>query len=162
MILPGVPIAELLPLGNRRRVLGQIDVALELEHAWGRIVRCLRVEGDVPDARRRVLGIAVAGRVDEVLLGGCVCADQRNEVVRVDRLCAEQREQCRSRVLLAGKKAGWAGFAVVFAADEGADAWAERAHDGGDVGAELDDVGHGHAVLVVLGIPVLGLVSDGG
>jgi hypothetical protein len=88
-------------------------------------------------------------------------ANQRNQIVRIDRLGGEELEQRVGRVRVAGQEACRTSFGVVFAADEGADAGAEGAYDGGDVGAELDDVGHGHAVLIILGVPFVGLVGDG-
>ena len=42
----------------------------------------------------------------------------------------------------------------VFAADEGADAWAKWTDDCGDGAFHLYDVGHGEAVLLVFVVPV--------
>lgn len=95
-----------------------------------------------------------------MLLRRRVRAHQRDEVVRVDGLCGEELQQGVCGVRLAGQEAGGPGFGVVLAPHEGADAWAEGTHDGSDVCAELDDVGHGEAVLVVFGVPFFGLLGD--
>lgn len=162
MILSTVPVTKFCPLRLRPRILGKIDVALKLDHTRRGSVARLRVESHVPHTRRAILRVAVAGGVDEVLLGSCVRADQSNEVMCVNRLGREELEKGVGGVFLAGEKTGGSGFGVVFAADEGADARAERAYNSGNIGAELNDVSHGHAVLVVFVVPFHGLVGDGG
>jgi hypothetical protein len=82
--------------------------------------------------------------------------------MRINRLRREQLEKGVGAVCLGGQEPGRPSFRVVFAADERANAWAERAYDGGDGGAELDDVGHGEAVLVVFCVPFVGLFGNGG
>jgi len=160
MILPTIAITKLLPLANRPTILAQIDIALKLQHARRTRIARLWIKRHVPHARRAILRIAAARRVDKVLLRRRVRAHQRDEVVRVDGLCGEELEQRVGRVGFGGEQARGPGFGVVFAPDEGADAWAEGTYDGGDVGAELDHVGHGEAVLVVFGVPFFGLLGD--
>lgn len=89
-------------------------------------------------------------------------ANESNKVMRIDSLRSEQLDQRVGGVFVRRQETDRSGFGVVFAADEGADARTERARDGSDVGAELYDVGHGQAVLVVLGVPFVGLVGNCG
>lgn len=48
------------------------------------IVQGLAVELDVPDLRSTILGFSGLARIDEPLLRGRVCADQRNQVTLVE------------------------------------------------------------------------------
>lgn len=69
-------IGELLEFTRNSRVLGQVDVTLELEDALRRVgVQGLFVIQNIPGAGRAVLWVTGPRRVDESLLRGCMRSD---------------------------------------------------------------------------------------
>lgn len=141
------------PLVRDARVGGELDVARESEHTLRRRADSLRVELDVPDTGSRVLRVARTVGVDEVLLARRVCTDEGGETVRVDRLVAEERDQRVGGGEDVRQQVRRIGLGAVLAADVRLDAGAERADDRGDVGAELDEVGHSDTVRFVISVP---------
>lgn len=94
--------AELRPLRACPRVLAQVDIALELQHANGWVICRLWVESYIPDTRRGILWIAVPSCVYKVLLRCCVCADESDKVMCIDGLCGKELDEDICGVLFAG------------------------------------------------------------
>lgn len=137
-----------LPASSRPRVPAEIDIAVELDDSRRGAAGRLSVERDVPHAGCRVLRVAIPAGIHEVLLGRRVRAHQRDEVMCIDCLGGEERQQFVGGVGLGGEESRGPSFGVVLAADERAYAWSERADHSRDVGAELDEVGlHSSSVL---------------
>ena len=104
--------------------------------------------------------VTVASGVDEVLLRSSVRSDKSNKIVSIDGLVLEKFDELVCRVLFSRKKAGRASLAVIFAPNEGSKSWSKRTNYGRDIGTELDDICHTHAVLIVFGVPLLCLISN--
>lgn len=155
---------KLLPLVLGLGVLRNGHVALELEDTlWGSGGALgLSVEEDVPDTGSRVLGVAGAVGVDKELLAGGVGAEEGHEAVGADGLVLEQADEVVGGLEGAGEELRVL-YGRVLAADVGLDAGAQRADDGRDRGAHLDEVRHGDGLEaelgVVLCVPGLHLVS---
>lgn len=106
------------------RVLGQHNVAPELEDARRRLAKRLAVERRVEDAWGAVLRVALARRVDEALLADRVRAEEGCEPVRLNGLVEEQVDELVGVEVDAREEAVGGGDVAVAAADEGADAGA--------------------------------------
>lgn len=160
--LPGtLVLRKLLPRPRRLRVIGQADIALELEHPVRRVgARRLAVVGVVPHAVRRVLALTRLGRVDVLLLADGVRADEGDQVGGREGLGLEQRDVGLRVGEGAGDEARGREGVVVDAPDVGLDARAAGARRRRGDGVHLDQVGHGDVVLLVLVEPGLGLCRD--
>lgn len=133
----------------------QVDITRELEDSARSIhlPQRLLIVQCIPHARCAVLRVARPRHIHHGLLARRVRAQQRNQAVRANRLVLEQLDQRVGVAKGAGHEVLGRRLVAVAAADPRAHARAERAHDGGDVGAHLDQVRHGdvpEAELVVV------------
>lgn len=143
------------------RVLGQADVARELEHPLGGVaVERLLVVQDVPDAGGAVLRVPRPRGVDEPLLRRRVRAEEGGQAVRLDGLVAKERDEAVGVGERAGEQAVGRRGGAVPPAHEGPDPRAQGADHRGGRARHLDEVGHAGAVPGVLVEPVLHLVND--
>ena len=99
------------------------------------------VKLDVPHAGRGVEGLSGLRGVHEALLGGCVGADERGEVVRGEALALEQGDEVVGGVVHVREEALGRGSRGVLAAHVGAYPGALGARDGGVVVRVLREVG---------------------
>ena len=105
-------------LGIDTGILGEHNVAAELEDPRRSPAQSLLVKEGVPYAGGTILGITEAGRVNEALLAGRVGANQGGETVGLDGLGAEELNQ-RVRVGVdIGEETVGAGGVAVTAANE--------------------------------------------
>src|SRR5690349_87309 len=119
MALGSVAVAKRSPLGTSARVLAKLNVTLELEHSdWGVGVGSLGVECHIPDTGRAILWVTITACVHKVLLGGCVCSDERNQIVCIDGLGSEKTQHGINRVRLLGQETCRSSFGVVLATNE--------------------------------------------
>lgn len=143
------------------RVLGQVDVGGELEDTRGGVgVQSLAVEENVPDTGGAVLGPEGLVGVGIALLGGGVGADEGDKALRRDGLVLKERDELVGRPRVDGHGVDGGFGRGVLAANKGADAGAERADNGSNIGTHLDQIGHGDAKVLVLVEPDAGLVAD--
>src|SRR3569833_86014 len=132
--LPSVS-RELVPGRLRDRVLGQGNVAGELEHATRRARRRrLGVESHIPNPISGVLRSTGLRLVDEELLADGVRAHQRNENVGRESLGREQLDQLRRLLEWRRQKPVSWRLGGIFAPHKCLHPRAERAHDGGGYG----------------------------
>lgn len=149
-----------LELSADTRVLGQNDIGSELEDTGRGRAEGLGVELDVPDTGSAVLWVTGTAGVNEALLARGVGADKGGEAVGLDGLVLEQLNQEVGGAGDGREKVVGAWLGGVLAADVCADTGSERADDGGDVGGELNKIGHTDAELLVLVVPDLSLGND--
>lgn len=154
-------LRKLLPRPRRRRVVGQADVALELEHTLRGIgARSLAVVVVIPRAVRRVLALAGLRGVDKLLLADGVRADERDQVGSGKSLGLEQRDVGLRVGKGARDEPRGRQRVVVDAPDVGLDARPPGARRRRGDGVHLDQVGHGDVVLLVTVEPGLRLGRD--
>ena len=131
-----------MPLQLRIRIRRQLHIAIELEHLLRPVgLQRLIIKPNIPNPRRRILGRLGLRLVDKELLAGRVRAQQRREIMRLDRLVAEELDEIGSRGMDVGEKIIRRGLGSIFAADEDANARTEGTSDGCVLGGELDEVG---------------------
>ncbi|KAI9158171.1 LOW QUALITY PROTEIN: FMN-dependent dehydrogenase [Paramyrothecium foliicola] len=156
-----VGTAEDAPSTAGPRVLGQQHIALELEDALGGIrIGRLRVELNIPNARGAVLRVSGTGLVREALLARGVGADKGNKLGGRDGLVRKQGQQLIDRLEMPREKAVRGRSRVIDAANKGSDARAQWAHNSGNVGGHLDQVGHANPVGLPPVVPNPHLVAN--
>ena len=138
-----------------KRVLGQVDIALELEDSVRGVhnTKSLLVIQSVPHTRCGILRITSTGRVDNKLLRSCVGAQESDQAVWANRLVLEKLDERVGIAKCAGEKTTRSRHLAVLATNPRADTGSEGADDGSNVGAHLDEIGHAYrleAELVVV------------
>lgn len=153
--IPGSLVGlELGPDRRRDGVVGNVDVALELDNGrGGGGVDGLAEVVQVPAAGGAVLGGADLGGVNDGLAGSSVSTEESDNTAGADGLGGKGGENGRGVGKRRRQQTGGVGIGVIDTADEVADAGAARAGAGADLGAELDEIGHGHAIVLVRVVP---------
>ena len=153
--IPGsLVVGELSPDGRGDGVVGNVDVALELDNSRGSVgVDGLAEVVLIPAAGGAVLGCADLGGVDDGLTGSGVGAEEGDDAAGADSLGGKGGENGRGVGKRRRQQAGGVGVGVIDTADEVADAGAARAGAGCHLGTELDEIGHGHAIALVRVVP---------
>lgn len=144
-------------------MVGESHITRELVDTLGGIlINGLLVEENIPDTRSAVLRVTITINVGVMLLRGCVRADKGNKVIGANCLVLEEVNQSESIRVNARQKTAEVGFRAILASNERANTGTERAGNGSNVGAHLDQISHGDlgetilsVVLVVDGLVVL-------
>lgn len=154
-------IGKFLELLRSTRVLCQVYIALEPEDALGGIgVQCLLVKVHIPGAWRAILWVAGASGINEALLGSGVRSDEGDQVQRTNRHVLETADQDIGALKRAGEQSVRSSDRRVLSAHKGPHSGAQRANNGSDGRAHLEEVRHAHAILAVGAVPRLHLRDD--
>lgn len=146
-----------------KRMVGEGHITGELVDTLGGVlINGLLVEENIPDTRSAVLRVAITINVGVMLLRGCVRTDKGNKVIGANCLVLEEVDQSESIRLNARQETARVGLGAILASNERANTGTERAGNGSNIGAHLDQISHGDlgeailcVVLVVDGLVVL-------